>query len=102
MANGASCGSDTGREDQLGALGLVLNALILWNTRYRDAAVNHLRAEGGEVKEEDVARLSPLGDSHINVQGRYHFTITDSVLKGDLRPLRNPDDPTELLRREIA
>ena len=35
-------------------------------------------------------------------QGRYHFTITDSVLKGDLRPLRTPDDPAEFLRREIA
>ncbi len=91
-----------GQEDQLGALGLVLNALILWNTRYMDAAVNQLRTEGVEVKKEDEARLSPLGDSHINVQGRYHFTITDSVLKGDLRPLRTSDDPAELLRREIA
>jgi hypothetical protein len=45
-----------------------------------------------------VARLSPLGDSHINVQGRYHFTITDAVLRGDLRPLRNPDETEDLLR----
>ena len=73
-----------GQEDQLGALGLVLNALILWNTRYMDAAINHLRSKGVEVKEEDVARLSPLGDSHINVQGRYPFTITDSVLRATL------------------
>ena len=68
-----------GREDQFGALGLVLNALILWKTRYMDAAPTHLRSEGVEVKDEDVARLSPLGDKHINVQGRYHFTITDAV-----------------------
>jgi TnpA family transposase len=89
-----------GQEDQLGALGLVLNALILWNTRYMDAALNQLRSEGVEVKDEDAARLSPLGDKHINVQGRYHFTITDAVLKGELRPLHNPDE-TELLLREI-
>ena len=27
-------------------LGLVVNALILWTTRYVDAALNHLRATG--------------------------------------------------------
>ncbi|CAM5348486.1 hypothetical protein SBADM41S_10337 [Streptomyces badius] len=30
-----------GMEDQLGALGLVLNAIVLWTTRYIDAAVAH-------------------------------------------------------------
>nr|WP_238782785.1 transposase [Streptomyces monomycini] len=33
-----------GMEDQIGALGLVLNALVLFNTRYMNAAVNQLRA----------------------------------------------------------
>ena len=32
-------------EDQIGALGLVLNALVLFNTRYMDAALTQLRAE---------------------------------------------------------
>jgi TnpA family transposase len=31
-------------EDQIGALGLVLNALALFDTRYMDAAVTQLRA----------------------------------------------------------
>lgn len=66
-----------------------------------DAALTHLRSDGVEVKDEDVARMSPLGDKHINVQGRYHFTITDAVLKGELRPLRHPDEMEELIRREI-
>ena len=79
----------------------MLNSLILWNTRYMDAALTHLRSDGVEVKDEDVARMSPLGDKHINVQGRYHFTITDAVLKGELRPLRHPDEMEELIRREI-
>ena len=48
-----------GMEDQLGSLGLVLNAVVLWNTRYLDAAVARLRAEGHDIKDEDVARLSP-------------------------------------------
>lgn len=49
-----------GQEDQLAALGLVLNAVVLWTTRYLDAAVAQLRAQGREVREEDAARLSPL------------------------------------------
>ncbi|MFE9694546.1 Tn3 family transposase [Micromonospora sp. NPDC005806] len=53
-----------GPEDQLGALGLVLNAVILWNTRYIDLAVNLLRAEGYPVRDEDAARLSPLMYAH--------------------------------------
>ena len=85
-----------GQEDQLGALGLVVNALVLWNTRYMDAALNHLRSQGTDTKPEDVARLSPLADKHFNVVGRYHFTVTDSILRGELRPLRVPDAPEEL------
>ena len=65
-------------------------------TRYMDAALNHLRSQGTETKPEDVARLSPLADKHFNVLGRYHFTVTDSILRGELRPLRIPDAPEEL------
>ena len=52
-----------GQEDQLGALGLVVNLVVLWNTIYMDAAVKQLSAEGYEVQPEDIARLSPLGTS---------------------------------------
>lgn len=47
-------------EDRLGAVGLVLNAVVLRTTRYIDAAVDQLRNEGHEIRDEDVARLSPL------------------------------------------
>lgn len=47
-----------GQEDQLSALGLVTNAVVLWNTRYQQAALDALRAEGHDVRDEDVARLS--------------------------------------------
>jgi TnpA family transposase len=81
-----------GQEDQLGALGLVVNILILWNTLYINAALEQLQAEGYPVKPEDVARLSPLGFDHINLLGRYAFSVPDSVVRGELRPLRNPTD----------
>lgn len=80
-----------GQEDQLAALGLVLNAVVLWNTRYLDAAVAQLRAEGHDLKDEDVARLSPLKDQHINFLGRYQFNIAASGPHSGLRPLRDPD-----------
>ena len=55
-----------------------------------DVAVRELRAEGYEVRTEDVARLSPLGHKHVNMLGRYAFTLPEAVARGELRPLRNP------------
>lgn len=74
-----------GMEDQIGALGLVLNALVLFNTRYMDAALTQLRAEGFEVHDADVVRLSPFVRHHINMLGRYSFQLPE--LPGGLRPL---------------
>nr|WP_206603748.1 Tn3 family transposase [Streptomyces sp. CB03238] len=77
-------------EDQLGALGLVLNAIALWTTRYIDAAVTQLQAEGHEIHDEDIARLSPLKHDNLNLLGR--FSLTAGVpADGGLRPLRDPD-----------
>ena len=56
-----------GQEDQPGVLGLVLNAVVLWNTGYIDAAVAGLRSSGYPVAREDAARLSPFGDKHVNM-----------------------------------
>jgi len=79
-----------GQEDQLGALGLVVNAIVLWNTSYMEAALQRLRAEGMSVASADVARLSPLVHHHINFQGRYSFALSESVARGALRPLHDP------------
>ncbi|MFE3454965.1 Tn3 family transposase [Nonomuraea sp. NPDC059194] len=82
-----------GQEDQLAALGLVLNAVALWNSRYLDAIVTHLRTIGHKINDApiddaDVARLSPLGHAHLNVLGRYAFTASQPP--AGLRPLRDP------------
>jgi Tn3 transposase DDE domain len=63
---------------------------VLWNTIYMDAALKQLRKESFAVRDEDVARLSPLGHEHINMLGRYTFTLPDLVARGKLRPLRDP------------
>src|ERR1041385_2748732 len=75
-----------GQEDQLGALGLVVNIIILWNTLYINAALEQLASEGYAVRPEDVARLSPPVFDHINLLGRYAFSVPDSVAHGLLRP----------------
>jgi len=79
-----------GQEDQLGALGLVVNVIVLWNTIDMDAALDQLRAEGFHVRPENVARLSPLGFDHFNMLGRYAFTLPDGIARSELRPLRDP------------
>ena len=71
----------------------MLNAIVLFNTRYLDAAINELRAGGYEVRNEDAARLSPFVRHHINVLGRYWFLVPD--LAGRLRPLRDSDSLDE-------
>lgn len=81
-----------GQEDQLGALGLVLNMIVLWNTIYMNAALDQLRKEKFPIQDEDVARLSPLFYTHINMMGHYSFSVPESVSKGELRPLRDSSE----------
>jgi len=84
-----------GQEDQLGALGLVVNAVCLWNSLYLDESVRRLREEGADATDEDLARVSPLSRAHVNVLGRYNFDLDESLAGGGMRPLRNPSDDEE-------
>ncbi len=78
-----------GQEDQLGALGLVTNAVVLWNTIYIQAALDHLRAHGETLNDEDIALLSPRFATDIsNMRGHYSFTLAERVTRGHLRPLK--------------
>jgi hypothetical protein len=65
------------------------NAVVLFDTRYIDLAVTALRAQGCPVRDEDAARLSPLGYAHITILGRYTFPAPSSAQR--LRPVRDPD-----------
>ena len=79
-----------GMEDQLGALGLVLNATVLWNTIYMEKARVQRQAAGKPIPKQILASLSPLIFEHINFNGRYPFTRP--VLD---RPLRDPEAPED-------
>lgn len=83
-----------GQEDEHGALGLVLNAIAVWITRYLGAALDHLRATEGKCATRTARRghLAPVTPAprHINLHGRYFFTPSDAVAHGGLRSLGSP------------
>lgn len=85
-----------GQEEQLGALGLVVNAIVLWNTYYMDAAINHLRNQDLMINPEDIGRLSPLGYEHINMLGRYRFDLSENLKNVAMRPLRSLKELSKL------
>jgi TnpA family transposase len=82
-----------GMEDQLGALGLVLNCVVLWTTFYMNAALDRLRSLDYSVSDDDVARLSPFVRHHVNMQGKYSFALPE--FPGGRRALRDPDAPDD-------
>ncbi|RIY10235.1 hypothetical protein D0T11_10305 [Hymenobacter rubripertinctus] len=77
-----------GMEDQLGALGLGINALKQWNTRYLQQALEQWQETGGGLNPDDVARLSALLHEYVNMLGRYDSTLPEAIAAGQLRPLR--------------
>jgi TnpA family transposase len=80
-----------GMEDHLGALGLIVNAVTLWNSVYLDLALTQLRESDYPVRDEDVARLHPYWYAHVNVHG--HYTFRPPTWTTRHRPLRDPDNP---------
>lgn len=67
--------------------------IVLWNSLHMDLVLDRLRLEGYPVRSEDEARLSPFGHEHINVLGRYSFSVPESVARGELRPLTIGSNP---------
>jgi hypothetical protein len=76
----------------VGALNLVTNLVVLWNTVYLQQVVQTQRAEGVEVRDEDLARLSPARYEHINRLGKYTFPRQVEVEPNGLRSLRKPSE----------
>ena len=55
--------------------GLPAGQIVLWNTRYMDAVLSKLQADGDAIADADARRLSPLVHKHLNFLGRYHFSL---------------------------
>jgi hypothetical protein len=72
-----------GMEDQISALGLVLNCVVLWNTFYTNRALEQLRAQGYPVLDADSERLSAFIRAHIGIDGHYAFHLPDLGVEED-------------------
>jgi hypothetical protein len=47
-----------GQGDQLGGLGLIVNAIVLWSTHFMEGMLNRLRRQGLPVRDEGFVRFS--------------------------------------------
>jgi hypothetical protein len=54
-----------------------------------------------KILPEDVERLSPLGYDHINLLGRYTFSLAEEIRQGAFHPLRELEE-TDQEESEIS
>jgi len=64
-------------------------------------ALEEMRARGMKILPEDVKRLSPLGYDHINLLGRYTFSLAEEIRQGAFHPLRELEE-TDQEESEIS
>jgi TnpA family transposase len=70
-------------------LNLLVAAIILWNTRYLETAIETLRAAGRPVPDNLLRHVAPLGWEHVSLTGDYTWNSPDQPNRGQLRPLRS-------------
>ena len=81
---------ERGLQDQLqraSSLNILINAIAVWNTVYLTEATQILK-EKGQLKEELLSHISPLGWEHINLLGEYTFDLKKAPKMNELRPLK--------------
>ncbi len=83
-----------GQEEQLNALSLIVNTIVLYNTIYAQRAIDHIAVStGSEPRDEDIERLSPLGSDHITLTGRYRILLPAPLQdRSAYRALNIPED----------
>ena len=83
-----------GQEEQLNALGLIINTIVLYNTIYTQRAIDHIaNSTGIELRDEDIERLSPLGSDHITLTSRYRILLPAPLQdRSAYRALNTPED----------
>ncbi len=84
------------QQHRASGLNLLVTAIILWNTRYLERAVQAMR-QAEDVPDALLAHLSPLGWEHVNLTGDYVWGTTNRMSENNdgMRPLRPiPDTRT--------
>lgn len=59
--------------NQAACLNLVSNAAVLWTTVYMARVIDSLRDDGFELRDEEIARLSPARFEHFDRYGKYRL-----------------------------
>jgi TnpA family transposase len=80
-----------GQLNRATCMSLIINAIVVWNTRYLLVALDHLRDTGYPVTDDDLKHVTPLLWEHITFHGSYHFDLGEPQRYGGLRPLRAQD-----------
>lgn len=68
-------------------MGLIVNAIVVWNTRYIETAIDSLKITGYDISDVDIQKLSPLGYEYINIMGIYPLNLPAKIKNGKLRTL---------------
>ena len=71
---------------KLGALNLVIAAIVYWNTMYMDKAAQHLLKAGQLADPSLLRHVSPLGWMHINLTGDFVWN-SGAAERMNARPL---------------
>jgi hypothetical protein len=69
-------------------LNLLVAAIILWNTKYLEAAYAELRRKGWTINDNLLRHVAPLGWEHVGLTGDYLWSASAQPRSGTLRPLR--------------
>lgn len=91
-----------GQLNRATCMSLIINAIVVWNTRYLMAALDELRRQGMTVNDSDLPYLTPLLWEHITFHGSYHFDLRAAQQQAGLRPLRLRQAPPEHRPEENA
>jgi TnpA family transposase len=85
------------QQHRASGLNFLVTAIILWNTRYLERAVDALRQTEG-IPDHLLVHLSPLGWEHINLTGDYVWAGSEQVTENPdgFRPLRPSSEPIRL------
>lgn len=77
--------------EQALCLSLVINAIITWNTAYRELALERLAERRCRVDPELLSHISPAVMEHVNPFGTYEFPVEPEDARTGYRPLRTPE-----------
>ena len=66
----------------------MVNTIALFNTRYMDRAIGHVR--DGDRPSMITTSNDYHVRQHIELYGRYSFSLPETVRTGELRPLPRP------------